>query len=191
MCMYMCMHMCDTGMWRPSAHLVVGAVGDRLAAQRRVHPGEDVFAQVEAARGLADAALRHHRELVHHVRVAVVVARAEVRRHRALRDRAEDELGGRRKLGGTCTCMGQPEAHGRARMHIRTCTYAHVHMHLCTCTDAHAADAHMHRCTDAHAHLAEGAEAREDVLAEADDARPARSAGGAAVKLAEARAAHA
>jgi hypothetical protein len=55
------------------ANLVVFPVHYVSTAQLRVHAGEDVFREVESLGRLREPALRHEHQLVHHVRVAVVV----------------------------------------------------------------------------------------------------------------------
>ena len=82
----------------PLADLHVLDVLDAVATERRVHSGEDILAHVELLGRLRDASLRHHRELVKDIRVAVMKARLQHRRHRRLDDGPEGQLARRREL---------------------------------------------------------------------------------------------
>mmetsp|Transcript_19467 Transcript_19467/g.63447 ORF Transcript_19467/g.63447 Transcript_19467/m.63447 type:complete len:257 (-) Transcript_19467:3642-4412(-) len=72
------------------ANLEVFAMHDVVAAQLRVHASKDIFREVEPLGRLGESALRHEHELVHDVRVAVVVTAPERPRERSLDESAKD-----------------------------------------------------------------------------------------------------
>mmetsp|Transcript_109177 Transcript_109177/g.282166 ORF Transcript_109177/g.282166 Transcript_109177/m.282166 type:complete len:233 (+) Transcript_109177:831-1529(+) len=90
-----------------------------LPAQREVHAGEDVLGQVERLGRLGDAALLHHEDLVHDVRVAVVHPRPQGRVG-SLQDGAEGDLRGRGEVADradvACDVLREPNDALRLRI---------------------------------------------------------------------------
>jgi len=81
------------------AHLEVLTVDDVAAAEDEVHAGENILGEVEPLGSLGQPALGHHGELLHDVRMAVVLPGEERPVHGALEQGAEDELARRGEVG--------------------------------------------------------------------------------------------